>query len=262
MNSLTLRLARHFAAMPAILLATVTVPASLALIGISMTAGNAQAGMIIDHGSYFSVDAGSSRLNVLDFTSTAGMTWDEVEAAMEAGGALDGWRYANEAETADIFNSFGLTSAFGYDAAKFAGVNEFLGLSGVPVIPLGDSDNDGYYDNFGIAMWDFFYAPSTLGILRGLIQIMDISKGGGANSGHLSLGVSPESGPQTGVIPSHYTHLLVQDSSNPVPEPSSLALLGLGGIGMGAGAVRWRKRKSAPGAAGSGSPPAVQCRRR
>lgn len=171
-------------------------------------------------------------LDWLDWTSTTGISFNQMIPMLLAGGAFEGWRYATEAEVDTLyFSSAGISNADSVAdrAADILVLQDLLGrtfLTGT----LGDP---GFAQTASRAMFDI---PQSLG--RALSELVVWTQDGpftlalaDVNAGSIN---DSFAGNGNG-------HILVRTFA---PEPATLALLG---IGLTAALTRSRRRGPAPG---------------
>ena len=74
-------------------------------IGQTLVMSAQASGSIVDHGDYFTDTTG--QLDWLDLSHAQGMSYNDVLTEMQAGGSLEGWRYASSTEVYSLFDNIG-----------------------------------------------------------------------------------------------------------------------------------------------------------
>lgn len=118
---------------------------TLAVVGLSVVALYADAA-IQDFGVV--TRDSNTGLDWLDVTETRGLSYSQVSAQMEVGGAYDGWRYATLAELDQLIINFGYTAVnadCGYTSLHCDSGLDELQVIEVIIRTLGDTQ-DAYYD--------------------------------------------------------------------------------------------------------------------
>ena len=215
--------------------------ASAALIAATLTLAplSAAQAQLVDHGSTtLDTQAG---LEWLDLSASTGLSFAQVSAGFDTGGAFEGYRYATSTEVQHLLGEFGLptTASTTYStslAPQLAVFDSYLGLNFGGLGPaygfqamVGDA-----IDGFAGYHPLFYGFPYSLNTDLGDGSFVAVGDRLVDTYAEATIGYS-ETGFERGL-----GHFLVRDAVSPAPEPSTWALLaaGLALIGVRARAKR------------------------